>query len=84
MITSQLSVPVRSQKPRQQGLTIVIDNGIPVSAFKDAIASARFAIDLVKFGWGTALVTPRLEEKTAWLDRDSSKSVLRCVNVRRV
>lgn len=67
VITSQLSLPVRSQKPRKQGLTIVIDNGIPVTAFKDAIASAAEAIDLVKFGWGTALVTPGLEEKTAWL-----------------
>jgi len=69
MNTSPLSVPFRSEKPRQDGLTVVIDNGIPVAAFEDAIASAADGIDLVKFGWGTALVTPRLEEKTACLRR---------------
>jgi phosphosulfolactate synthase len=42
---------------------------MPVAAFQDAIASAADGIDLVKFGWGTALVTPRLAEKTACLDR---------------
>jgi phosphosulfolactate synthase len=69
MKVSPLSVPSRSQKPRQHGLTVVIDNGMPVAAFQDAIASAADGIDLVKFGWGTALVTPRLDEKTACLDR---------------
>ena len=68
MKVSPLSLPSRSEKPRQQGLTVVIDNGMPVAAFQDAIASGRDEIDLVKFGWGTALVTPRLEEKTACLD----------------
>jgi len=48
-------------------MTIVIDNGVPVGAFKDAIASARETIDLVKFGWGTALVTPTLQEKISCL-----------------
>jgi phosphosulfolactate synthase len=69
MISSPLSLPFRSEKPRRQGLTAVIDNGIPVFAFEDAIASAANAIDLVKFGWGTALVTPYLEEKTDCLNR---------------
>jgi len=69
MNTGPLSVPFRSEKPRQDGLTVVIDNGIPVAAFEDAIASAADGIDLVKFGWGTVLVTPRLEEKTACLRR---------------
>jgi phosphosulfolactate synthase len=69
MHTSQLSLPVRSSKPRRQGLTVVIDNGLPVGAFEDAITSAAHAIDLVKFGWGTALVTPFIEEKTDCLNR---------------
>ncbi|HEY2579324.1 MAG TPA: phosphosulfolactate synthase [Streptosporangiaceae bacterium] len=53
MQSTPLSVPGRSQKPRKSGLTVVIDNGLPVQAFEDAIASAAYAIDLVKFGWGT-------------------------------
>lgn len=69
MIASHLELPKRSQKPRLQGLTIVIDNGMPLGAFQDAVASAADLIDLVKFGWGTALVTPCLKEKTEWLGR---------------
>jgi phosphosulfolactate synthase len=46
---------------------MVIDNGMPTGAFVDAVDSASPYIDLVKFGWGTALVTPRLAEKTAFL-----------------
>lgn len=68
MNTSPLATPARSEKPRAAGLTAVIDNGMPVAAFTDAIASAAGYIDLVKFGWGTALVTPRLAEKMACLD----------------
>lgn len=66
---STLDLPIRSQKPRRSGLTAVIDNGMPVAAFEDAITSAASVIDLVKFGWGTALVTPFLEEKTDCLNR---------------
>lgn len=64
-----LDLPLRSRKPRRSGLTVVIDNGMPVAAFEDAIASAATHIDLVKFGWGTALVTPFLDEKTDCLNR---------------
>jgi phosphosulfolactate synthase len=67
--SGSLSLPLRSVKPRSEGLTVVIDNGMPVHAFEDAIASAAYAIDLVKFGWGTALVTPNLEQKTRCLIR---------------
>ena len=64
-----LDLPSRTEKPRERGLTVVIDNGAPVAAFEDAITSASQYVDLVKFGWGTALVTPRLREKTACLDQ---------------
>jgi phosphosulfolactate synthase len=69
MNANPISLPQRSVKPRREGLTVVIDNGIPAGAFQDAITSAAYAVDLVKFGWGTALVTPRLEEKMACLEQ---------------
>lgn len=58
-----LDLPDRLAKPRAYGLTMAIDNGMPHGAFVDAIASASDYIDLVKFGWGTALVTPDIENK---------------------
>lgn len=58
-----VELPHRENKPRSRGLTMVIDNGIPHGAFADGIASAAPYIDVVKFGWGTALVTVDIERK---------------------
>jgi phosphosulfolactate synthase len=44
---------------------MVIDNGLPARYFVDAITTAAPYIDIVKFGWGTALVTPCLGDKVA-------------------
>lgn len=68
MPPTSLCLPNRSAKPRRRGLTMCIDAGMPAGAFADAIDSAADYIDLVKFGWGTALVTARLAEKAAILD----------------
>jgi len=62
-----LDLPARASKPRAVGLTMAIDNGLPVGAFRDAVESAGDLVDLVKFGWGTAVVTPRFGEKLACL-----------------
>ncbi|MRX72483.1 phosphosulfolactate synthase [Bacillus lacus] len=59
----QLILPARTVKPRKQGLTILIDNGYPIQYFRDVMKSAQPLVDFVKFGWGTALVTPSLERK---------------------
>jgi phosphosulfolactate synthase len=64
---SGISLPDRAAKPRQEGLTMVIDGGLPLHQFQDLIASNHAHIDFVKFGWGTALVTSTLSAKLAWL-----------------
>jgi phosphosulfolactate synthase len=62
---SWLELPDRTHKPRTTGLTMVIDNGLPTAAFVDAINSNAELIDVVKFGWGTAMVTRDLDRKIA-------------------
>ncbi|MBX5437741.1 MAG: phosphosulfolactate synthase [Alicyclobacillaceae bacterium] len=64
---TELRLPARESKPRLAGWTIVIDNGVPLRHFEDVIESYGAHIDLVKFGWGTSLVTPVLEAKTRCL-----------------
>ncbi|MGC8489646.1 MAG: phosphosulfolactate synthase, partial [Clostridia bacterium] len=59
----RLNLPARSAKPRETGLTILIDPGAPTRYFTDVIHSSAELVDLVKFGWGTALVTADLDEK---------------------
>lgn len=63
MTPTDLDLPERSAKPRSAGLTMVIDGGLPTAYFADAVRSAAPAIDLVKFGWGTALVTADIDAK---------------------
>jgi phosphosulfolactate synthase len=63
MSVTPLDLPDRTAKPRPGGLTMVIDNGLPSAFFADALASAEEYIDVVKFGWGTSLVTADLQRK---------------------
>jgi len=69
MTASALLLPERVAKPRTRGLTILIDSGVPIHYFQDVIESNGAYIDLVKFGWGTSLVTDRLAEKVACLQQ---------------
>ena len=62
-----LDTATRSPALRRHGLTMVIDPGLPTAAFADLVDSHGWLVDLVKFGWGTALVTRDLARKTAIL-----------------
>ncbi len=62
-----LTLPGRTQKPRSAGLTMVIDGGLGGAAFEDLVESHGDLIDLLKLGWGTALVTRHLDRKIAAL-----------------
>jgi phosphosulfolactate synthase len=67
VITNGLNLPSRQLKPRRHGITILIDNGVPLNFFKDTIADSADFIDFVKFGWGTSIITKTLEEKIDYL-----------------
>jgi phosphosulfolactate synthase len=68
MTPSALTLPERAAKPRESGLTMVIDTGLPLGLFTDLIALGAEYIDYVKFGWGTSIVTNCLREKIAVLE----------------
>jgi phosphosulfolactate synthase len=68
MNQTTLRLPPRTAKPRDAGLTMVIDGGIPLLQFTDIIASDAEYIDFVKFGWGTAVVAGDLGAKLEVLD----------------
>jgi phosphosulfolactate synthase len=58
-----LELPKRSAKPREQGITHVLDRGLSVADIDSMVEVAGQAIDIVKLGWGTALATGNLEDK---------------------
>ncbi|MDT4892594.1 MAG: phosphosulfolactate synthase [Pseudonocardiales bacterium] len=63
MQMTPLTLPVHESKPRRVGLTMAIDTGLPTRYFQDLISSFSELIDVVKFGWGTSLVTADLKYK---------------------
>ena len=58
-----LTLPQRSEKPRESGITHVLDKGLGPAQITDFMDVARDYVDIVKLGWGTAVVTPNLKEK---------------------
>jgi phosphosulfolactate synthase len=60
-----LTLPTRSAKPRQQGITHVIDRGLSVAEVDGLVEVAGNSVDLVKLGWGTAIASGNLDAKLA-------------------
>lgn len=59
------NLPARSQKPRNEGITLVLDKGYSVRQAEDFCEVSAAYTDIVKLGWGTSYVTPNLEDKLA-------------------
>ncbi|HET6864816.1 MAG TPA: phosphosulfolactate synthase [Solirubrobacteraceae bacterium] len=58
-----LNLPERSGKPRDRGVTHVIDRGLSIAEIEGMIEVAGEYVDIVKLGWGTALATRNLDRK---------------------
>jgi phosphosulfolactate synthase len=56
-------IPERPGKPRNSGLTMVMDKGLSVREAEDFMSVGSEYTDYVKLGFGTSLITPRLSEK---------------------
>jgi phosphosulfolactate synthase len=59
------NIPERTQKPRKNGITLALDKGFSLLEAEQWLSVASEHIDVVKLGWGTAFVTPKLTEKIA-------------------
>jgi len=53
----------RPVKPRSNGLTMVLDKGLPFVVAEGILENAAAYIDFVKLGWGTAYVSQDLRRK---------------------
>lgn len=56
-------LPVRTEKPRKEGITLVLDKGYSIRQVEDFCAAASPYTDIVKLGWGTSYITQNLREK---------------------
>lgn len=57
------NLPVRLEKPRENGITMVMDKGLSLNEAENFISVAGAYTDFVKFGWATSFVSPNLKEK---------------------
>ena len=56
-------LPERAFKPRSKGLTMMMDKGLSIRQVEDFLETAGDLTDLVKFGFGTSIISPNLAEK---------------------
>ncbi|GAB3975117.1 phosphosulfolactate synthase [Spirosoma terrae] len=58
-------LPERTSKPRQSGLTMVMDKGLSIREVEDFLSTSADHADIIKLGWATSFVTPNLKDKLA-------------------
>ena len=56
-------IPDRIKKPRESGLTMVMDKGLSIPEVHNFLSVSSPHVDIVKLGFGTSFVTPNLREK---------------------
>lgn len=56
-------MPNRPLKPRNEGLTMMMDKGLSLREAEDFVEAAGEFTDVVKFGFGTSIITNKLKEK---------------------
>jgi len=56
-------LPERTSKPRNSGLTMVMDKGLSIREAEDFISVGAEYVDFVKLGFGTSVITPGFEKK---------------------
>ena len=56
-------IPERPSKPRNSGLTMMMDKGLSIRQAEDFLSVSGHLTDIIKLGFGTSFVTPNLEQK---------------------
>ena len=56
-------IPERTKKPRENGLTMMMDKGLSINDTKNFIDMCGRHADIVKLGFGTSAISPHIETK---------------------
>jgi len=57
------NIPDRTKKPRENGLTMMMDKGLSINDTKNFIDMCEPHTDIVKLGFGTSAISPHIETK---------------------
>ena len=63
MIEILKNIPSRPSKPREKGLTMVMDKGLSLNEAENMVALKSELTDIVKLGFGTSLLTRFIDKK---------------------
>ncbi len=63
--------PLRTQKPRESGITSVMDKGLSLVEVEGMLEVAPGYVDIVKFGWGTSVVVENFDAKVELCRRNN-------------
>jgi len=67
-------IPERDAKPRQKGLTMMMDKGLCLREAENFVASSADYCDIIKFGFGTAVIAKDIEQKIKVYNQAGLKS----------
>lgn len=56
-------LPERTERPRKNGITMVMDKGISLRQAEDFLSVSADYVDYIKLGFGTSFITPNVKEK---------------------
>lgn len=68
-------LPDRTSKPRDNGITMMMDKGLSIRQVEDTIAASHQYFDIAKLGFGTSMITNDLKKK---LDLYKAADILPC------
>lgn len=57
------NIPLRTEKPRSSGFTMVMDKGLSIREVENFLSANSDFVDIVKLGWATSYLTKNLSEK---------------------
>jgi phosphosulfolactate synthase len=66
-------LPERPSKPRNEGITMVMDKGLGMNQAEDLINTSAHLIDFIKLGFGTSYVNPNVKEKIKVYQKNNIK-----------
>ena len=66
-------IPNRTKKTRDIGLTMVMDKGLSVREAEDLVYSSSDYIDIIKLGFGTAIISKNIKKKIQLYHKNNIK-----------
>ena len=62
-------IPKRTTIPRDTGLTMMMDKGLSTRQMEDFLSTCARYTDIIKFGFGTSIVSNNIQEKVSLMNQ---------------